>query len=146
MKANHNDTHKEFNMNMMRNVFAVLVMSFVFAPIATAREKAKDRIPTNKDDLIIHPIRHATFVMQWNGKTIYVDPVGGSDGFKAFPKPDLILITDIHGDHLNAKTVAAVSTPKTKIVAPAAVHKGLSKSQADQTPFWPTARKGCCWT
>jgi hypothetical protein len=40
-------------------------------------ELSGDQIPTDKGALAIHPIRHASFVMQWNGKTIYADPVGG---------------------------------------------------------------------
>jgi L-ascorbate metabolism protein UlaG (beta-lactamase superfamily) len=79
------------------------------------------RIATAKGDLEVHPVNHATFVMKWDGKTVFVDPVGGGDKFKAFGKPDLILITDIHGDHMNPDTVKAVAAEGTKIVAPAAV-------------------------
>jgi len=92
-----------------------------------------DRISTESGDLIIHPINHATFVMGWNGKTIYVDPVGGGQAFANFPKPDLILITDIHGDHLNAETLSAVSQDKTMIVAPAAVTEKLPENVRKQT-------------
>src|SRR5438309_6442883 len=67
-----------------------------------------DRIATSDGDVIIHPINHATFVMAWKNKTIYVDPVGGGKRFDGLPKPDLILVTDIHGDHLDAGTLEAV--------------------------------------
>ena len=30
----------------------------------------------------IIPIAHATMVLEWNDKTIYVDPVGGSEAFE----------------------------------------------------------------
>ncbi len=79
------------------------------------------QIATAKGDLEVHPVNHATFVMKWDGKTVFVDPVGGGDRFKAFGKPDLILITDIHGDHMNPETVKAVATEATRIIAPAAV-------------------------
>ena len=74
-----------------------------------------------RGELVIHPIDHATFVMGWNGKAIYVHPVGGGDRFAGLPAPDLILVTDIHGDHMNAETLSAIVTPQTRIVAPAAV-------------------------
>lgn len=86
---------------------------------------AGDHMSTGQGDLIIHPINHATFVMTWNGKTIYVDPVGGAARFAGLPKPDLILITDIHGDHLNAGTLEAVAEEKTALAVPAAVEKLL---------------------
>ena len=41
-----------------------------------------DRIPTVNGDLVVRLIDHATLVMSWNGKTIYVDPVGGGKRFR----------------------------------------------------------------
>ena len=46
--------------------------------------------------------------------------------YKGIAAPDLILITDIHGDHLNAETLSAIETSKATIIAPQAV--------ADQLP------------
>lgn len=106
---------------------ALLTLSVVFlaAGSATAGELKGDKIPTAKGVITIHPINHGTFAMEWNGTVIYIDPVGGAARFEKLPRPDLILITDIHGDHLNADTVKAVSTDSTKIVAPAAVAERL---------------------
>lgn len=84
-----------------------------------------DAIPTSQGDLIVHPLEHATFVMQWDGKMIYVDPVGGSESFEGLPAPDVIFVTDIHGDHLNAETLTAIVRPETVIVAPQAVRDAL---------------------
>ena len=92
-----------------------------------------DVIATSRGDLVIHPIDHATFVMGWNGKAIYVDPVGGADRFAGLPSPDLILVTDIHGDHMNAETLLAITTSHTLIVAPAAVAEQLPASLMAQT-------------
>ena len=92
-----------------------------------------DRIPTANGDLVIRPIDHATFVMSWNGKTIYVDPVGGGKRFESFARPDLILITDIHGDHLNNETLSAVASDKTTIIAPSAVAEKLPENLRKQT-------------
>jgi len=78
--------------------------------ISTARgaELSGDQIATDKGNLVIHPIHHATFVMQWNGKTVYVDPVGGVKPFADLPKPDVMLVTHIHGDHFDAATLEAL--------------------------------------
>ena len=70
-----------------------------------------DQVPTDNGDLVIHPVNHATFVMQWNGKTVYVDPVGGVKPFTDLPKPDLVLVTHIHGDHFDPATLEAVCPP-----------------------------------
>ena len=73
----------------------------------------------------VTPISHATMVLDLDGTIIYVDPVGGAELFSEQPTPDIILVTDIHGDHLNLETILGINTPNTKIIAPEAVHKKL---------------------
>lgn len=80
-----------------------------------------DAVATSQGDLIIHPVNHATFVMQWQGKLFYVDPVGGAERFTGLPAPQVIFVTDIHGDHLNADTLKAIVQADTVIIAPQAV-------------------------
>ena len=92
---------------------------------------AQDKIQTEKGDLTIHPIEHATFVMKWDGKTIFVDPTKGGDAFKTFGKPDLILVTDIHGDHFDPKTLAAVRTPESTLVVPSAVSEKMGAEKGN---------------
>src|SRR5438034_11387988 len=70
--------------------------------------------------------------MSWKDKTIYADPVGGGKRFDGLPKPDLILVTDIHGDHLDAGTLEAIAGGAT-IVAPAAVAEKLPEKLRKQT-------------
>lgn len=93
---------------------------------------AQDTLKTDKGDLTVVPVQHATFVMKWGGKTVFVDPTGGAEAFKDHGKPDLILVTDIHGDHHDPKTLAAVRTPETMLVVPAAVAEkmGADKGSA----------------
>ncbi|RNI29031.1 MBL fold metallo-hydrolase [Rufibacter latericius] len=80
-----------------------------------------DRIKTEKGDLVVQPVTHGSVVLQWNGKTIWVDPYGGAALFTNLAKPDLILITDIHPDHLDTKTLQALPTTTAMVVAPQAV-------------------------
>ena len=78
-------------------------------------------ISTNSGDLQIQPVMHATFVMNYNGKSFYVDPTGGPSAFGGMAPPDVIIITDIHGDHCDPKTIDSIRTANTIIVAPKAV-------------------------
>ncbi len=68
--------------------------------------------------IAVTPISHATMVLKWGDKIIYTDPVGGAAAFVGQPEPDVILVTDNHGDHFNLETLQAVAKDKTTIVIP----------------------------
>lgn len=89
-------------------VATVLLCLTAMSAACIAGELSGDRISTDNGDLVIHPVSHATFVMQWNGKTVNVDPVGGTKPFADLPKPDLVLVTHHHFDHFDPKTLEAV--------------------------------------
>ena len=59
--------------------------------------------------------------MEVDGKTIFTDPYGGKAKFDGLADPDLILITDIHGDHLNSNTLKELNTSNTTFIVPQAV-------------------------
>ncbi|MBP1841070.1 MBL fold metallo-hydrolase [Formosa algae] len=84
-------------------------------------------------DTKITPISHATFVMEIKDVVIYLDPTGGAEAFKGQKEPNLILITDIHGDHLNIETLEAVTKSATTIIAPQAVADKLTDALKKQT-------------
>src|SRR5438045_9640883 len=115
-----------------------LLVVAVNTPSARSADKIEgDRVAASDGDLIIHPINHATFVMGWKDKVIYVDPVGTGKLFDGLPRPDLILVTDIHGDHLSPETLEAVADAKTTIVAPSAVAEKLPEKLRKQTTVLP---------
>ena len=74
-----------------------------------------------KSSLKIHPIEHASVVVEYGSTTIYIDPTLGADPYKDFKKADYVVITDIHGDHMNIKTLEALDLKETKFIAPKAV-------------------------
>lgn len=100
----------------MKRLIALLLLSIPFLLFAQT-----DEHKTEKGSLTIHPVLHATMVLEWNGLTVYVDPYGGPERFENFEAPDLVLITDIHGDHLNKSTLEKLDLSKAQIIAPKAV-------------------------
>ncbi len=66
--------------------------------------------------ITVHPVSHASFVMETPIGTIYSDPVGDPSSYAAFPRPDLILVTHRHGDHYNAETLTALAEDGSEIV------------------------------
>jgi L-ascorbate metabolism protein UlaG (beta-lactamase superfamily) len=78
------------------------------------------------DELFIHPISHGSLIIEYGEEMIYVDPVGDIEDFKDLKKPTIILITDIHGDHLNLETLERISDSMIPLVIPKAVNERLN--------------------
>ncbi|HEY4063975.1 MAG TPA: MBL fold metallo-hydrolase [Puia sp.] len=93
---------------------------------AHAQLAAPDMLPTSIGNLSIQPVQHASLVLTVNSKVIYVDPAGGAAYYKGMAAPDMILITDIHGDHFDTATLAAVRTGKTTLIVPQVVADKIS--------------------
>lgn len=72
-----------------------------------------------KDSIEVTPVEHASFVLRWGETIIYNDPVDAKL-FEGRPEADIILVTDIHGDHLSTSTLAALPG-NAPIIAPQAV-------------------------
>lgn len=115
----------------LKPIFSFLMMILTLS-FCKAQPAAPDEVKTNNGTLKIQPVMHASLVLSWNNKTIYVDPTGGAALYKGFAAPDIILITDIHGDHLDAKTIEAVNTSKALMVVPQAVADMLPASAKEK--------------
>jgi L-ascorbate metabolism protein UlaG (beta-lactamase superfamily) len=86
------------------------------------------------------PIQHATFVMEWADEVVYLDPTGGKESFNNLPEPTLVIITDIHGDHFNVKTLKAL--PETyDIIAPLAVYDKMPDELKSKTKTLDNGKK-----
>lgn len=96
-----------------------------------------ETIPAKKGGITLTPVLHSTMVIEWNGKTIVVDPYGGGEKFTEFGAPDLVLITDIHGDHLNKETLGSLNLTDAELIAPPAVIDELEEITFKKT--WPLA-------
>ena len=97
-----------------------------YGAMAAAHASNSFETPTG-EKITVHPMSHATFVMETPVGTIYVDPVGEPANFADKPAADLVLITHEHGDHYNADTLAAVVGENTKLITNPAVYAKLSE-------------------
>ncbi|SIQ19813.1 MBL fold metallo-hydrolase [Maribacter ulvicola] len=80
------------------------------------------------DDFVIHPIFHASMVIEHEGKTIYVDPYGGAERYSTFKDPDIVLITHAHQDHLNKETLNGLNLDNAVFVVPNSVKEELDNA------------------
>lgn len=102
----------------MKSIVLSLCVSIFFAGnVVFAQNYQQDVIQTNKGDLTITFIKHASLMFEYDGQVIHVDPVLRMGDYSKLPEADLITITHSHGDHLDLNAIKKVSKPSTKIVA-----------------------------
>jgi L-ascorbate metabolism protein UlaG (beta-lactamase superfamily) len=108
-----------------------LALSIVLVPAALAAQSATTTIAATGGDITITAIQHGSVQIEHAGKVIQVDPAEGD--FSKAKQADLVLVTDIHGDHLNPNVIAKVRKAGAPVVMPAA-----AQSQAGgKTPAPP---------
>ena len=110
----------------------ILGLLFLTSHSYAQLDSSADSYKTEMGDLTIYPINHGTVAFTFDDKTIFVDPYGGAEKFEFFKAPDIILITDIHGDHLNQQTLDQLDISSTTFIVPQAVAdrlEGVKKSQ-----------------
>ena len=109
----------------MRNIVTICLLLLSLGAFAQGNNgqgrEASNTFSTKHGMLKLIPIQHASHIWQWNGHTIWVDPSGDMSLFKGQPKPDLVLITDIHGDHMDKKLLDSMKLEGVALIAPSAV-------------------------
>ena len=101
----------------MKSSTTALVFALVAAFSLAAADT--DEIPAEGGMIAITPIMHGSVQVEFGGKVIQVDPWSDGD-YSAAKKADLILVTDIHGDHLDPEAIANIKKDGAAIVVPSA--------------------------
>jgi len=109
----------------------VLIAAFLIVNSFIYNEKQGDMSNRGIPVQVI-PISHATAVLVFADTVFYTDPTGGAAAFKDQPAADIVLVTDIHGDHLSTSTLAAVVGEGTTLIVPQAVKDMLPAELASR--------------
>lgn len=80
-----------------------------------------DGTATSTATVKITPVSHASLALEYEGKTLYADPVGDAVLYASLAKPDVIVITHDHQDHFSTSTLGALVASSTNIYVPQAV-------------------------
>jgi L-ascorbate metabolism protein UlaG (beta-lactamase superfamily) len=100
------------------------MFAFVIAA-SVALGAVTDTIPATGGNIEVTPIAHATVQIEHGGKVIVVDPAPPADVSKA-KQADLVVITDIHPDHLDVASLGKVRKSGAPIVIPSAAKNQVS--------------------
>jgi len=116
----------------MKRIILFLLCAVIYT--STKAQLAKpDAYSTKKGTLIIQPLIHSSMILTWNTKHIYINPSNIEELNFNFPKADVVFITDIHGDHLNIKTLQKIINSNTILVMPLAVQLKLKDTDLKNT-------------
>jgi L-ascorbate metabolism protein UlaG (beta-lactamase superfamily) len=81
---------------------------------------AADTVPAQGGNIELTPMAHAHVQIEYGGKVIHIDPSNLANYANAKPA-DLVLITDIHGDHYDPPSIDRVRKAGTVYVVPEAL-------------------------
>lgn len=119
-------------MKSFGNYVLISICLWLLVNLSYGQLPSADTIGTPKGNIVIQPIFHGALVLNLGNKTIYIDPYNGINAYNGLAAPDLILITDIHQDHLDTVTLNAINTSKAKFIVPHAVADKLPLKFKDQ--------------
>ena len=108
--------------------FLLVISLFTFLLVLLPVAAQTQAFPTSAGPVKITPLTHASTLIEAGGKTIYLDPAKPVK-FAGLPKADLILITDIHGDHMDPDSIKEVSKADTAIISSAAVAQTVTSAK-----------------
>lgn len=121
-------------------------MRFVLLALAPALLLAQPRpfheFLTASGPVKVTPVRHASLMIEAGGQTVAVDP-WSQGNFDGLPQADLILVTDIHQDHLDPAAIARLRKSGTVLIAPAAAASEVPDAQVmknGETKEWGNGR------
>ncbi|QFS84503.1 metal-dependent hydrolase [Roseivivax sp. THAF40] len=117
-------TRRTFLVSAAATAAGTTIMPFA----AMAAAHASNSFETDAGTITVHPVEHASFVLETPKGVIYVDTVGGGDKYADMPAADMVLITHEHGDHYNAETLDAVVGEDTMLVTNPSVYDMLSEA------------------
>src|ERR1700676_1840832 len=103
-------------------VIACAAMALFAASAQAQMERPAQTFKSSAGPIKITPVYHASLEIEAGGKVIVVDPAKPAV-FTGLPQADLILLTDIHGDHMDPSLIAAESKPEKEIIDPPPVVK-----------------------
>jgi L-ascorbate metabolism protein UlaG (beta-lactamase superfamily) len=113
--------------SIVRILACVAMLSFAAGAHAQTARPVQT-FDTSAGPVKITPVFHASLAIEAGGKVIVIDPAKPAN-FAGLPQADLILITDIHPDHLDTNLIQAESKAGTEIIAPAAVAKTVTTAK-----------------
>jgi len=100
------------------SIFFVIVLLSITFGYSDATELESDIYKTDKGDLKITFIGHASLLIEFDGKSIHIDPYSRVWNYNTLKKSDMIIITHHHGDHFDPALIKKIRKPGAPLILP----------------------------
>ncbi len=98
----------------MKPFYILIIGSLLSINSFGQKRLSKDTLKAASGDVIITFIGHASLLLEWNKKIIYIDPSSIRANLYQFPKADMLFVTHHHKDHCDLSALKALSSSNTK--------------------------------
>lgn len=99
--------------------FLVLAVALLSTSVTAGAGQEREAGPGQEGDTVdgveITPIHHGSLMLEHQGMVIHVDPWGEGD-YRELPAADILLITDVHSDHLDVELASRLMTTDTTVI------------------------------
>jgi L-ascorbate metabolism protein UlaG (beta-lactamase superfamily) len=115
----NNEPKLEEKVKLLQTICVLFVLGLAIPASSASGTQSFD---TSAGPVNITPLIHASTLIEAGNQVIYVDPAR-LPSTTGLPAADIIIISDIHGDHMDQADITALSKTGTEIWAPPAVAK-----------------------
>jgi L-ascorbate metabolism protein UlaG (beta-lactamase superfamily) len=120
-------------------LLALVALYMLLAPVKSDQsnsvvvtEALREEAQMSPAEPNVIPIEHASFILEWGDEVVYFDPVGELADYERYPRPTMIMITDIHGDHFNKDIIGALLADGIDLITPVVVRDALPTDVASR--------------
>jgi L-ascorbate metabolism protein UlaG (beta-lactamase superfamily) len=101
----------------------VALLIAIVPALLAAQAPTTTKIAGAGGPIVVTALGHGSVMLEAGGKVVLVDPVSMFADLSKAKRADLILVTDIHPDHLDAAAIAKLRKPGAPVVVPPAVQE-----------------------
>ena len=130
----------------MKTTIITSLLLLLCAGLQAAQKEDTFETPGGKT-VVIHHIKHASVYIEYDGKHIYIDPVGDLEpktDFSLYPKASVLMVTHEHFDHYDDLALNKLAGTRTAVYANHAVRgkytRGIGMANGDSITLAPDIR------
>ena len=105
----------------MKHTIATVALAMLVCVPVTSSASTASATPASVEASEPVSINDVSVVVESAGATVFIDPVGSQERYARFGRPDIVVLTRAHPDHLSIDTMIGMLRRDTVVLAPRTV-------------------------